>query len=294
MELRFDMRTGVQSRARVYLAGLFAFAIVASACSGSTPTAPKPEPTPQKPNAPPVITSLSVANPRVDADGEVTVTAVVEDAETPVDQLSYQWSATPVNGEFTGQGREVRWRAPKAQKTPDTYTLSLAVTEKYTSLGQPVENKVTKTVDIRYNDSSNEVMRISMRFLTELFPNFSVSAQDAVQDFADSCPGKASELSDVTNNRKSFQILSGTYTNVSVGLNGTKTSADVSGVCTFVDIPKLPNDPNFGRRESVSGICSLTAVYENWRWYLCSSGFKGLGTTPLEQLRYRVPGRIVQ
>jgi hypothetical protein len=289
-----DMRIAVEQRAPVYLAGLFAMAIGASACGGSTPTAPKPQPIPEKPNAPPVITSLSVANPRVDADGEVTVTAVVEDAETAVDQLSYQWSALPVNGDFTGQGREVRWRAPKAQKTPDSYTLSLAVTEKYTALGQPAENKVTKTVDIHYNDSQSEVLRIGMRFLTELFPTYAVSPQDAVQDFADSCPGKGFELSDVTNNRKNFHILSGSYTNVSVTLNGAKTTADVSGLCTFVDIPQQPSDPNFGRREAVSGICALTAVYENWRWYLCDSGFRGLGTTPLEQLRYRVPGRILQ
>lgn len=285
------MPSAVLRHVRGYLIALFAVA-TASAC-GDSPTAPKPQPIPEKPNTAPVITSLTVANPRVDADGEVAITAAVEDAETPVDQLSYQWSATPANGEFTGQGREVRWRAPRVQKTPDIYTLTVQVSEKYTSAGQPAENKATKTVDIHYNDSPNEVMRISMRFLTELFPNFAVSAQDAVQDFADSCPGKASELSDVANNRRNFHILSGTYTNVSVGLNANKTAADVSGLCTFVDIPQNPSDPNFGRRESVSGICSLTAVYENWRWYLCSSSFRGLGTTPLGQLRYRVPGRIV-
>src|SRR4029079_18616742 len=98
-------------------------------------------------------------------------------------------------------------------------------------LGQPAENKATKTVDIHYNDSQNEVLRIGMRFLTELFPSVAVSAPEAVQDFSDSCPGKASELSDVANNRKNFRILSGTYTNVSVGFNTTKKSRDVRGGC---------------------------------------------------------------
>jgi hypothetical protein len=288
------MRMVPERRVRVYRAGIMAMALLAAACGGS-PTTPKPQPDPPpipKPNEVPVISSLKVGAPRVDADGEVTVTAVVEDLETPLDQLTYQWSATPVNGEFTGQGREVRWRAPRQQKSPDVYTITLLVTEKYTASGQPAEHKASKTIDIRYNDSLAEVMRISMRFLTELFPDFNVSPQEAVQDFSDSCPDKAAELSDVANNRKNYRILSGSYTNVTIALDAAKTSADVNGVCTFVDIPQLPSDPNFNRREAVSGICTLTAVYENWRWYLCSSRFRGLGTTPLEHLRYRVPGRI--
>jgi hypothetical protein len=100
-------------------------------------------------------------------------------------------------------------------------------------------------------------------------------------------------LSDVTNNRINFQILSGTYTNVSISVDGARTSADVSGLCTFVDIPKDPKNPNYGKRESVSGICTLTAVYENWKWFLCSSHFRGLGVATLDSLRYRVPGRVV-
>jgi hypothetical protein len=34
-------------------------------------------------------------------------------------------------------------------------------------------------------------------------------------------------------------------------------------------------------------------VYENWKWSLCSSHFKGIGTVTLGNLRYRVPGKIV-
>jgi hypothetical protein len=290
------MRLLKERRASVYLVCLMA-GLVASGCSGS-PTGPKPPPPtiepppPPKPNEVPIITSMAIANTRVDADAEVSVSAVVEDAETPIEQLTYQWSAAPANGEFIGQGRQVRWRAPRQQKTPDLYTLTLLVTEKYTAAGQPAEHKASKTIEVRYNDSPAEVMRISKRFLTELFANFSVSPQEAVQDFADSCPDKANELSDIANNRKNFQILSGTYENVVIDFNPAKTSADVNGVCTFVDIPQLPSDPNFNRRQTVTGICSLTAIYENWRWFLCSSRFRGTGTTP-NQLRYRVPGQIV-
>jgi hypothetical protein len=269
------------------------------ACSGPTTpsrpivSTPPVVTTPPKPNEAPVISALTANSPRVEANGDVTVAAVVQDAETPIDQLSYQWSAAPVNGEFFGAGREVRWRAPRLQRTPDLYTLSLLVTEKYTSGGQAAENRVSKSVQVHYNDSQSEIMRISMRFLTELFPDFSVSPQAAVQDFTDSCSEKFNELSDVTNNRINFHILSGTYTNVSINVNAAKTFADVGGLCTFVDIPTDPKNPNYGRRESVSGVCTLTVLYENWKWFLCSSHFRGTGTVTLGNLRYRVPGRII-
>jgi hypothetical protein len=280
------------------LAPLILTAVALSACGPKSPAAPTPTPTPTPaptptPNAAPVIVSLTSASPRVDADGEVALTAVVQDAETPLDQLTYQWSATPSKGGFIGTGAQVRWRAPRQQTSPDVYSLKLTVTEKYVSGGQPAQNEVSKTVAVHYNDSTAEVTKISMRFLTELFPDFSVSAQAAVQDFSDNCSEKFSELSDVANNRINFHILSGTYTNVAVNLDSSKTSADVTGQCTFVDIPTNPNNPLFGRRESVSGICTLTAIYESWKWYLCSSHFRGTGTVPLNELRFRVPGRIV-
>jgi hypothetical protein len=269
---------------------------LAAGCGGSSPAQPAPPPvdvTPPKPNDAPIITSLTTASPRVEANDEVAVAASVEDAETPIDQLSYQWSAAPVNGEFIGTGRNVRWRAPKLQRTPDLYSLNLLVTETYTSAGRVADNKVLKSVAIHYNDSPTEITRIGARFLTELFPDFSVSPQAAVQDFTDSCDEKAKEFSDVTNNRINFHILSGTYSDITVDIDPSKTSADVSGRCTFVDIPADPNNPFYGKRESVSGICTLTAVYENWRWFLCSSHFKGLGTVLLGKEQYRVPGRML-
>ena len=289
------MRIPVQRRAHANFVCVLVTLVLASGCgSPTTPTVQPPvDPPPAKPNEVPVISSLTTDSPRVEADADVTVTASVQDAETPIDQLSYQWSATPLNGTFTGVGREVRWRAPRLQKTPDLYSLSLLVTEKYTSGGQPAENKVSKTVQVHYNDSPSEITRISMRFLTELFPDFNVSAQAAVQDFSDSCQGKLDELGDVQNNRIKFHILSGTFTNVSISLDSARTFAnDVSGLCTFVDIPMDPSDPNYLKRESVTGVCTLTAVYENWQWFLCDSHFSGRGTVPLN-LRYRVPGQIV-
>ena len=197
-----------------------------------------------------------------------------------------------MNGTFTGSGPIATWRAPRQQVTPDLYALKLLITEKYTSGGQPKENSVSSTVQVHYNDSPKEITTISMRFLTELFPTYTIPAQQAVADFSDSCSEKASEYSDVANNRINFQILSGTYTNVSVTPNADRTFADVSGTCVFRDIPKDPKNPNVGKTETVTGICRLTAIYENWKWWLCSSRFEGIGVTT-NSLRYRVPGRIV-
>ena len=168
--------------------------------------------------------------------------------------------------------------AQAADDAGSLYTEDL-ITEKYTSAGQPKENSVSSTVQVHYNDSPKEIMAISMRFITELFPTSTIPAQQAVADFSDSCSEKASEFNDVANNRINFQILSGTYTNVSVTPNGDRTFADVSGTCVFKDIPKDPKNPNVGKAETVTGICRLTAIYENWKWWLCSSRFEGIGVT---------------
>lgn len=289
---------GSLTRVRAILPIAAALVALVAACS-SAPTSPPPvtppptDPTPPPPNAAPVISSLVPNSPRVEADTDLTLTASVQDAETPIDQLVFGWSATPVNGAFTVTGAQARWRAPRAERTPDLYTVKLVVTERYTSGTQMLENQTSKSIDVHYNDSPAEITHISNHFLTELFPDFSVTATAAVQDFTDNCTGKADEMSDVANNRINFHILSGTFTNIEVDVSADRTSADVSGNCTFVDIPTNASNPNAGRRESVSGVCTLTAVYENWRWFLCTSHFRGLAVEPLNQLRYRVPGQIV-
>jgi len=288
----------VQYRGPMVCFYVFVVACGAVSCGDSTikpsPVTPPAviEPPPVVRNDAPIIASMKISSPRVEADQDVVATAFVSDAETPLDQLAYQWSSTPVSGTFTGTGPIATWRAPKQQATPDLYTLKLLITEKYTSAGQPKENSVSSTVQVHYNDSPKEIMAISMRFITELFPTSTIPAQQAVADFSDSCSEKASEYNDVSNNRINFQILSGTYTNVSVMPNGDRTFADVSGTCVFRDIPKDPKNPNVGKTETVTGICRLTAIYENWKWWLCSSRFEGIGVTT-SSLRYRVPGRIV-
>jgi hypothetical protein len=102
------------------LFGLFA-SLVLSAIACGSPSAPsQPPPPPSVNNTPPTITSFTLGAVRVEAGDDVDVTAVVADAETPIDQLTYDWSATPANGTFSGTGRQVRWKAPFLQ--PRTFT----------------------------------------------------------------------------------------------------------------------------------------------------------------------------
>ena len=137
---------------------------------------------------------------------------------------------------------------------------------------------MSSTVQVHYNDSPKEIMTISMRFLTELFPTSTIPAQQAVADFSDSC-SESIQYNDVANNRNNFQILSGTYTNVSVTPNDDRTFADVSGTCIFKDIPKDPKNPNAARTKPSRGFAGSRRSTENWKWWLCSSHFEGIGVT---------------
>ena len=80
-------------------------------------------------NLAPVIEAVTLSSDRVEVDNDITLTANVTDAETPTDQLKYEWKAPA--GSFTGEGATVRWRAPKDIKTPADYTITLTVTEVY-------------------------------------------------------------------------------------------------------------------------------------------------------------------
>src|SRR5262245_20627610 len=130
------MRKHNRSAGRIAISSALAMmSLLAMRCSDApiTPTPPGPPPPPPPVNTPPVIQSLTAGSPRVEADNQIELTAVVVDAETQVDQLQYSWSATPATGTFIGSGQRVRWQAPHLQATPDLYTVKLTVTEKYTA-----------------------------------------------------------------------------------------------------------------------------------------------------------------
>jgi hypothetical protein len=260
---------GFGSRAMHGLA-MTAFVITAS-CSGNPtqPTASSPAQSPVTPpmiRTAPAITSLSIS-PRVEADDDVSLTATVEDADTPLDLLQYEWSVAPSEGTFIGKGREVTWRAPRGAHTPDVYVFTLTVTDKYMAGTQSTEQRTSASLAVHYNDSHEETAALGLAFLRD-YANTSVPADQVVRNFSDSCPGKATELQEVQINRRDYQMLGGDFSVALTGLYENRTVGEIVAPCTFRSVSKAT-----GKTETAAGTCSLTTVYENWRWMLCDSRF---------------------
>ena len=232
----------------------------------------KPSPPPVVNNQPPVISSVVAGADRVEAGTEVEVVATVTDAETPVEQLTYTWSAMPAGGVFTGTGTRVRWRAPSGASSPDTYRFVVTVSEQYTSQGQPQTNTVTSSSSgTHYNDSVAEITAVAVQFYKD-FGTYSVSAAECVRNFSNSCPGKTEEQQQIQDNRNrtDFRIVgSALLGSPSVSIGSQRVTGEYRQRCQFEDV-----EIRTGRRYRVEGSCFLTAVYENWRWWLCDSHFQ--------------------
>lgn len=255
-----------------------------SAC-GDSPTKPGPiqQPPPQQQpnNQPPVIESISVSTQRVEADTDVTVTAVVRDAETPVTQLAFNWSADI--GAFTGTGSSVTWRVPRGGTTPTEQSIRLALVETYGTAGQggarPQHSVSGSSPAVRVHDSPKELGELALRFLND-FANSSVAPDAAVREFSDSCQGKRDERNDIEDNRRDFQVLSSRLTLSSARVTAPWSRGEMSVRCEFSSQIKhcpagAPSHCRVGAVERVEGNCSMTALYEQQRWMLCESTFNG-------------------
>ena len=247
------------------LDAVLAAAVALSIGCGASPSAPPPVVA----NPPPTIESLTIASARAEADRDVQVTASVKDAETPAAELTYAWSASPKNGVFTGTGATVTWRPPKGETTPDQYTITLTVTERFTSAGQAKQNVVSSSATVAYNDSPAETIGLAVQFLTD-YGTYETTAEYCVRNFSDSCRGKAKEQQEIEEDREDVRIFSAGFTAPPAALlNGALTQGSVRGPCEFIDTDK--SGPFAGRKRSVKGTCILTTVYQDGRWYLCDS-----------------------
>jgi hypothetical protein len=269
-----------------------AFAVVLLACTlnpGCGSSSSSPSPVSQSPAGPsagpsvnvaPVIESITPSSDRVEVDDEITVTAVVSDHETPIDQLKFDWKADA--GTFTGTGPSVKWRAPKDIKTPVDYEIKLTVTETYgtpNSAGVRPQNVTTGSIPaVRVHNSPKELGELSIRFLSD-FATSSVPANTCVRDFTDSCRGKADELSDIESNRVHFDILSSSLSLKSVVVATSGLTANMVVACSFTSRIKAcdPGDKTcvLGDVGTAHGDCILTGKYESRRWWLCDSHFIG-------------------
>lgn len=258
---------------------LLVMSLVGSGSCGSSPMSPGPVTPPVTTvNTPPVIESIGASASRAEVDTDVTLSATVKDAETPVSQLKFEWKAD--GGTFTGEGASVTWRAPKGVTTPVDYSIRLTVTETYgtsNALDGSQQNIVNGTSPvIRLHDSPKELGALSLTFLGD-FANSSVTPSTCVRDFSDGCRGKAEEKGDIEFNREHYTILSSSLRlqNVKVASSGMTGSTSVA--CSFTSrITKCDSGIAgcvVGTVGTVAGDCALTAVYEQQRWWLCTSNF---------------------
>ncbi len=246
-------------------------------------------------NTPPTIASLTARGLRsneppqfADLGEEIDVVASVQDAETPVSQLTYEWTST-VGGTFTGSGGAVKWRAPQTAITPLNVTLTLTVIERYTAFdgnGLPVtsENRVNKSTVLSLHDSIAEVGRMARQFLFDFSDSNITDVSYIMRNFTDATPfcadQTAQETSQVIHNRKTFRITSS-----SVGL--ADVTVAFGSRCPVYDSPadacaQVPVDwvsviLADGSHEHARGTDQVTAIYlsDQRRWGLCDSSFSG-------------------
>jgi hypothetical protein len=160
--------------------------------------------------------------------------------------------------------------------------MRLTVTETYGTAdasGVRPKNVVTatSTASVRVHNSPREVGELSLGFLRD-FATSAIPADVAVRDFSDSCRGKSAERDDISDNRRYYEIVGSSLNLVNVSIAGGRTAGNSRVACAFTSIVKACQPGRAGCRvgatERVAGDCVLSTVYEQRRWWLCTSGFE--------------------
>jgi hypothetical protein len=250
--------------------------ILGASCAGPTkPTPPSPPPPPVvDPATPPIIRSIDVPSSRVEAGTTVVITAVVEDAETPLAQLAFQWTAS--SGAVTGSGATATWQIPKGMTAGVDVVITLTVVDTYDAVVNNVVVKqqfvVARTAPaFRVHDSNAEVKELARKFLEDLFGDTSVPPEACMVDFADVCAnfgeGKINELEQIVSHRASVVLTNAQVLNQNVvffnpGFGTVHSATLYTG--------HLKDNPFIS---SGCGDYELTMVYINNRWWICESYF---------------------
>jgi len=233
---------------------------------------------------PPVIVSIVARGERpneprdfADTGEEITITATVEDPDTPSEQLKFQWTADA--GTFTETGASVKWRAPSEATTPATITLSLSVADH-------TGNSASSSTTIHLHDSVKEIGTLARDFLLD-FSDSTKPAAFVVRNFSKSlrCERERDdEFSQVDDNRRLYRITASSIGDPRVNVqfashpcsfvprNGDACAvvpAMWDSICVTPDPACMP-----GRSE---GVDHVTAVYEDSAWRLCASYFQPRG-----------------
>ena len=234
------------------------------------------------PNTAPVITSIAAQGRRLrqpaafaDYGETIQITLVIQDAETPPAQLTYQWRAC--DGTFAGTGPQVDWTAPAVGSLPSTCTIDVTVTD-----GPHV---LTRSIVVRLHNSAVEVGALAREFLEE-FANSTIPAETTVRNFseasADCRAGKAAELKEVQDNRRTRIINAHIYgtTTATINFGGVCAfRARTADACIATPVEWQSTIIDGGLPETAKGISQITGVYENSRWQLCRSELQQPFTT---------------
>jgi hypothetical protein len=229
-------------------------------------------------NTPPTIKSIVAQGKRLkqpvnfaDYGETITVTAVVEDAQTNPALLRYQWQAC--GGTFAGSGPQVEWTTPATGTIAMTCTVELIVSD-----GPRV---VAESLPVRVHNSVAEVGAFALEFLEE-FADSMIPAELTVRNFWNGCPGKADELKDVENNRRNYKHVSHTYgpakTTVAFGSMCKSKTADA---CVVTPVEWRSTYLPTGQLEVATGISTISGVYRESRWWLCDSSADGASSLGL-------------
>jgi hypothetical protein len=238
-------------------------------------------------NTPPVVKSVVASDTRIEAGSPVTLTATVEDAETPVDKLQFAWTLPPGTMVAAGNGSSITWTPSASITTPADLGILVTVTETYTSGTTQKQNTATGELKVHVNNSPKELADQALRFLGD-FADSRVSAEKCVSEFSTSTKtcanGKSDEFDDIDGNRYDLLILSSTLRHTSLSIAPSKVSATVHTFCSFTSRviaqqPKKCIGCAYGSVGTTTGDCYTTHVYENGKWWLCESHYQSQGLT---------------
>jgi hypothetical protein len=260
-------------------------------------------------NTPPVVGKFTVQGVRrneppnfADALEEVPVSVDVTDAESPLSDLKFNWSAAV--GTFSGVGRSVTWKAPAVVQAPTEVMINVEVVETYTSQGKSIDNKSTGSTTLSLHDSGKEVGDLSRQFLLDFSDSKLTDIAYIMRNFLPGCYGTADETSQVTDNRRNFEIIESFVGQAS-------TTVDFGGLFPFPGRNPQSGDARAlvrtfwkskvrrtfdgliaGQETTANGIDHVAAVYrrEQNRWWLCDSQYEGdAGSLRSVQIRGLVP-----
>ncbi|MGH9411609.1 MAG: hypothetical protein ACRD1V_19405 [Vicinamibacterales bacterium] len=306
------------------IAAAAAATIVAACGTNSTPTQPTNSGggsgtcTPPA-NTPPVIASITAQGTRAnepadfaDVGESIPITTVVQDAETPVDQLQLTWTATA--GTFSGSGTSVTWQAPAsgAVSTPMDVAITLTVVENYGCAGQAptFKNTVSATHTISLHDSVAEVGGMARQFLLDFSDSTITDVSYIMRNFDLTCSQAQDEASQVALNRQHFHIdswnIGAATVTVPFGdslclIPGRTQRGDACSSTPSHWQSTIIVGPERGDVQVADGVDWVSAYYRSPldAWKLCDSQFPGTcsdvtaGTPcPSDMFPSMVPGRI--